>query len=122
MRGMPGRAEDVCRPGRGPPVPGLGAETGVAAVGAVPERGIRAQRYERRQPGPDPVQDRDAFLIGVDGNMDVVSAGQLLPGRQGKLFHQRVVAVAPGGVGRDRLGEVARAAILAPAFRASESA
>ena len=95
-----GVGEHLVRAGGGPAVPGLGPEAGVAAVGALPERRVGGERGEHRQPDPDPVEDGDALLVAVDGDVHVAAAGQHLAGGEPELRQHAGVALA---LGRDRL-------------------
>ena len=70
--------ERLGRPGGRPPQPGLVAEAGIAAVPPAPEGRVGAERQQRRQPRPDPVQHGDSLVVSIDRDVDVAPAGQLV--------------------------------------------
>ena len=53
----------------------------------------------------DPVDDGDGFLVGLDGDVDVAAAGELIGGGGAEAAHHLVVARLVGAVRRDRHGE-----------------
>lgn len=97
-----GRAEQLRGTGRRPALPDPAAVAAVRGVPALPERRVRAQRGQHRQPGPHPVDHRDALLVGVDGDVHVTPQDQLLVDHDAVLLGHPLVAPVHADGGRHR--------------------
>ena len=86
------RPELAGRAGTRPAAPRLVAEARVGAVHALPERGVGAQRQQRRQPRLDPVEHGDALFGRRDPDVHVAPAGELFVRGQPEGHGHRLVA------------------------------
>jgi hypothetical protein len=88
----------------GPARPDLRPEARVPAVLALPEGRVRAQREERREPRPDPVEHRDALGVVRDGDVHVAAARELLARGEAERGARLEVAQARHGRALERQG------------------
>ncbi len=94
------RAERSGDAGGRPPLPDQGAHARVAAVRALPVRGTRRHRQQRRQPQRDPRGHRDRELPVGDLDVHLRAADRLLPGEELVVGEHPLVARVPADLGR----------------------